>query len=159
MDKAALLDAIVAALAAELTMQSDAAAAAHDEATNEESRAEDRFDMRGQLAAYLAAGQAKLAGGVATAIAAFRNLPTRRFGAEEAVALAALVTIEQRGHQMVYFLGPAHGGLEVQANGTAVMVVTPASPLGAALVGRRVGERVLLPQGARKVEHTIVAVE
>jgi len=159
MDKAALLDAIVAALAAELTMQSDAAAAAHDEATNEESRAEDRFDMRGQLAAYLAAGQAKLAGEVATAIGAFRNLPARAFDAGEAVALAALVTLEQRGQKMLYFLGPAHGGLEVQANGRPVMVVTPASPLGAALVGRRVGERVLLPQGARKVEHTIVAVE
>jgi transcription elongation GreA/GreB family factor len=159
MDKAALLNAIVAALEAELAVQNNAAAAAHEEATNEESRAEDRFDMRGQLAAYLAAGQAKLADELATAITAFRHQPLRVFGPDEAIALAALVTLEQRGRQSLYFLGPAHGGLEVQVNGSAVMVVTPGSPLGGALMGQRVGERVQLPQGARKVEHTIVSVE
>ena len=47
----------------------------------------------------------------------------------------------------------------MKLNGSTVMVVTPASPLGRALMGRRNGESVLLPQGTRTVEHTIVAVE
>ncbi|MFT3830187.1 MAG: transcription elongation factor [Opitutaceae bacterium] len=159
MDKAALLNAIVAALATEFAMQTEAAEDAHKEATNDESRAEDRYDMRGQLAAYLAAGQAKLADEVATAINAFRNLTLRAFSPGEPAAVGAVVRLEARGAQSVYFLGPAHGGLEVQVNGDEVMVVTPSSPLGRSLMGRKTGERVALPQGARTVEHTITAVQ
>ncbi|HLP03164.1 MAG TPA: transcription elongation factor [Opitutaceae bacterium] len=159
MDKVALLNAIVAALAAEFAMQNEAAEDAHKEATNDESRAEDRYDMRGQLAAYLAAGQAKLADEVATAINAFRNLTVRAFSPDEPAAVGAVVRLEARGAQSVYFLGPAHGGLEVQVNGDEIMVVTPSSPLGRSLMGRKTGERVALPQGARTVEHTITAVQ
>ncbi|HLP09276.1 MAG TPA: transcription elongation factor [Opitutaceae bacterium] len=159
MDKAALLNAIVAALAAEFAMQNEAAEDAHKEATNDESRAEDRYDMRGQLAAYLAAGQAKLADEVATAINAFRNLTLRAFSPGEPAAVGAVIRLEARGARSVYFLGPAHGGLEVQVNGDEVMVVTPSSPLGRSLMGRKTGERVALPQGARTVEHTITAVQ
>jgi transcription elongation GreA/GreB family factor len=159
MDKAALLNAIVAALATELALQSEAAEDAHKEATNDESRAEDRYDMRGQLAAYLAAGQAKLADEVATAINAFRNLTLRAFMPGEPAAVGAVVHLEARGAKSVYFLGPTHGGLEVSINGNDVMVVTPSSPLGRSLMGRKIGERVALPQGARTVEHTITAVQ
>ncbi len=159
MDKTSLLKAIVEQLANEFALQIEAAEDAHKEATNDESRAEDRYDMRGQLAAYLAAGQAKLADEVATAIAAFRNLAVRTFGPGEPAALGALVRLEARGARSVYFLGPAHGGLEVSINGDEVMVVTPSSPLGRSLMGRKTGERVALPQGARTVDHTISAVE
>jgi len=160
MDKLALLNAIVATLAAEFAVQTEAAEDAHKEATNDESRAEDRYDMRGQLAAYLAAGQAKIADEVATAIAAFRNMALRAFSPGEPAALGALIRLEAaRGMKSVYFLGPAHGGLEVKINGDEVMVVTPSSPLGRSLMGRKIGERVALPQGARTVEHTISAVE
>ena len=160
MDKVALLNALVAALAAEFAVQTEAAEDAHKEATNDESRAEDRYDMRGQLAAYLAAGQAKIADEVAKAIAAFRNLTLRPFSPGEPAALGALVRLEAtRGGKSVYFLGPAHGGLEVELNGHEIMVVTPSSPLGRTLMGRKTGERVTLPQGARAVEHTISAVE
>ena len=159
MDKSALLKAIEETLVSEFSQQNNAAEDAHKEATNDESRAEDRYDMRGQLAAYLAAGQAKLADGVANAIRAFRNVPIRSFGPGEPVAVGAVVRLEARGAKSVYFVGPAHGGLEVQVNGDAVMVVTPASPLGHSLMGRRTGERVPLPQGSRMLEHTISAVE
>ena len=159
MDKTVLLQAIVDELTSEFALQTNAAEDSHKEATNDESRAEDRYDMRGQLAAYLAAGQAKLADGVAHAINAFRNIPIRVFVTGEPVAVGAVVRLEARGAKSVYFLGPAHGGLEVRVNGDAVMVVTPASPLGHSLMGRRTGERVSLPQGARTLEHTIVSVE
>jgi hypothetical protein len=160
MDKSALLKAIVDALSSEFAVQIEAAEDAHKEATNDESRAEDRYDMRGQLAAYLAAGQAKLADDVATAINAFSNIALRAFSPGEPAAIGALVRLEaSRGMKSVYFLGPAHGGLEVSVNGDEVMVVTPSSPLGRSLMGRKIGERVALPQGARTVEHLIFAVE
>jgi transcription elongation GreA/GreB family factor len=159
MDKTVLLKSIEDTLVGEFAQQTNAAEDAHKEATNDESRSEDRYDMRGQLAAYLAAGQAKLADGVANAIMAFRNIPIRVFAPGEPVAVGAVVRLETRSSKSVYFLGPAHGGLEVRVNGDKVMVVTPASPLGRSLMGRRTGERVGLPQGSRTIEHTIAAVE
>ena len=159
MDKTALQQAILAELHAELTLLTDAANTARDEATNEESRAEDKYDMRSQSAAYLAAGQAKLAGEIADAIAAYKALAVRRFNPGEPVATGALVTLETRNRHSWYFLGPQHGGLEVRLNGTSVMVVTAASPLGHQLLGRNVGETVALPGRPGPVMHVVVAVE
>jgi transcription elongation GreA/GreB family factor len=159
MDKTALQQAILAELQAELTLLTEAANTARDEATNEESRAEDKYDMRSQSAAYLAAGQAKLASEIADAIAAYQALPVRRFNPGEPVATGALVTLEARNRHSWYFLGPQHGGLEVRLNGTSVMVVTAASPLGRQLLGRNVGETVALPGRPGPVMHVVVAVE
>ena len=159
MDKTALQQAILAELQAELTLLTDAANTARDEATNEESRAEDKYDMRSQSAAYLAAGQAKLAGEIADAIAAYEALPVRRFNPGEPVATGALVTLEARKRRSWYFLGPQHGGLEVRLNGTSVMGVTAASPLGHQLVGRNAGETVALPGQSGPVLHVVAAVE
>ncbi|HTZ20436.1 MAG TPA: transcription elongation factor [Opitutaceae bacterium] len=159
MDKTALHQAILAQLRSELTLLTDAANTARDEATNEESRAEDKYDMRSQSAAYLAAGQAKLAGEIAEAIAAYEALPVRRFNPGEPVATGALVTLEVRKRRSWYFLGPQHGGLEVQLNGTSIMVVTAASPLGRQLVGQKLGAAVALPGRSGPVTHVVVAVE
>ena len=73
MDKAALRRAILAQLEAELATLTTAAHDAHAEATDEENRAEDKYDMRSQSAAYLAAGQAKLATELGEAIGAYRQ--------------------------------------------------------------------------------------
>src|SRR5476651_1331447 len=97
MDKSALARSIIAQLQAELALQTEAALASRDEATNEESRAEDKYDMRSQSAAYLAAGQAKLATEIGDALAAYRNLPLRKFAPDEVATVGAVVTLEVRG--------------------------------------------------------------
>jgi hypothetical protein len=159
LDKSALRTAILARLEAELALQTAAAEASRDDATDADSRAEGKFDMRGQSSAYLAAGQAQLATEIAGALAAYHALAWREFGPEEAVALGALATLEARGRRAVYFLGPARGGLEVEIGGTGVTVVTPASTLGRALVGRRRGETLALPGRTGPVIHAVTLVE
>lgn len=158
MDKAALLHAIIVQLEAELALQTEAAHASHDEATDEESRAEDKYDMRSQSAAYLAAGQSKLANEIADAIAAYCLLSPRAFPPGEPIAVGAIVTLAARGRETRWFLGPQHGGMEVVVHGVAVTVITAVSPIGGQLVGRRVGDRVLLPGRPQPVEHRVVAV-
>ena len=158
-DKALLFQAVITELEEELRMQSEAALMARDEATDEESRAEDKYDMRSQSAAYLAAGQARLATEIGEAIGAFRTLPTRSFAEGEVIATGAVVTLEARGRRSVYLLGPQRGGLEVTVNGVGVTVVTPHSPLGRQLVGRTVGQEVNLPGRARPGGDPIAAVE
>ena len=56
--------------------------------------------------------------------------------------------------QTCYFLGPKAGGTEVAIDGTSVTVITPQSPLGRQLVGRKLGEVV----GLQGREHRIVQV-
>src|SRR5450755_3968234 len=99
MDKSALTRSVITQLEAELALQTEAALGSRDEATNEESRAEDKYDMRSQSAAYLAAGQSKLATEIASAIAAYHNLSPRAFAPDEAVAVGAVVTLEARGRK------------------------------------------------------------
>jgi transcription elongation GreA/GreB family factor len=145
LDKSALLHAIVARLEAELVLQTEAAHASRTEATDADSRAEGKFDMRGQSAAYLASGQARLATEIAEAVAAYRALPLRSFGPAEAIAVGALVTLAAGGRRSAYFLGPLRGGIDVEIDGVPVTVITAGSSLGRSLLGRRVGDTVSLP--------------
>jgi len=139
-DKSALRDAIVARLEAELATLTLAANESRDEATNQENRQEGKYDMRAQSAAYLAAGQAKLATELGEAVAAYRGLAVGNAAAGAPAATGAVVVIQSGGSEHWYFLGPARGGMEVDWEGKSVTVITPGSPLGRTLVGRRAGE-------------------
>ena len=158
-DKPAIRRAVVAQLEAELALQVAAANSSRDEATDPNSQAEGKFDVRGQSAAYLAAGQSKLAAEIAAAIAAYNSLPLRSFGPGEAVAVGAVVTLEARGRETVYFLGPARGGLDLEIDGVSVVVITAASTLGRGLLGQRRGYSITLPGRGIPVAQTIVSVE
>lgn len=159
MNKTLLRDAILAALHAELTRQTAAAALAHDEATNEESRARSKYDTHSQEAAYLAQGQAKLAGEIEESITAFAALPLPDFGPDSAIALGALVQLEGTAREAWYLLGPRAGGLEARIADREVLVVTPQSPLGRELLGKRAGDVVRLPGRNPAATRRIAAVE
>jgi transcription elongation GreA/GreB family factor len=156
MQKAPLRDAIIAQLHCELDLQTRAAQDARDEATSAESKAEGQYDMRGQEAAYLAEGQARLAAEVAESIAAYQALPLPEFSSGSVAAIGALITLEAKGKRGLYFLGPRHGGLEARAGDLRFTVVTPSSPLGRQLLGRRVGDVVQLPGRGGPLPHAIV---
>ncbi len=159
MDKFALRQAILAELHAELATLTAAAHDAHAEATDEENRAEDKYDMRSQSAAYLAAGQAKLATELAAAIGAYQTLALPEFAPGDAIATGALVRLEALGRHTLYFLGPYRGGMELRIAGEPVLVVTVASPLGRQLAGKRRGESIVLPGRGGSILHTISTVE
>ena len=128
-------------------------------ATHPEARQEHPKDTRAIEAGYLARG---LAGRVETLqedLLALQRMEVRDFGADEPVALGALVEVERAGGgRAVYFLLPVAGGETVEVDGREVLVVTPASPLGRQLVGQRVGATVQLPGRAGPVSHKIVAL-
>jgi transcription elongation GreA/GreB family factor len=148
MTKRELIDRIVAHLEAELAFLTRAALATHAEATDEENKAEDKYDTRGLEASYLAHGQSKAAEEVAQAVAQFRAMVPRDFARSEPIALGALVTVEGIG---TYFFGPRAGGTEVKDdNDMPVSVITPQSPLGRQLLGRKQGDLVAIELGTRK---------
>jgi transcription elongation GreA/GreB family factor len=160
MDKSALRQAIVRRLEAELALQTAAAYASRDEATGADSRAEGRYDMRAQSAAYLAAGQAKLATEISEAMAAYRALALPAIGAGGVIVTGAVVILESEGRRRsAYFIGPSRGGMEIDCSGVEVTVITAVSPLGRQLIGRRVGDSATLPGAKGSVVYRVVEVE
>lgn len=158
MSKRDLLARIVEKLSAELELITTAALATHAEATDEENKAEDKYDTRGLEASYLAHGQSKAAEEAAQAVAQFQALPARDFSAGEPISLGALVTLSGRDTAH-YFVGPRAGGTEVEIDRVSVMVITPQSPLGRQLMGRKQGDTLQLEQGGRRVPATITVVK
>jgi len=147
MDKRAIVDLIVEHLLGELETVAGASREAREAATHEENRAEDKYDTRATESSYLADGQARHAAELREAVEMYRTLVVRAFGPEEPIALAALVAVRQKGQLESYFLGPRNGGVTVGSGESEVMVITPQSPLGQQLLGRRVGDEVRLSGG------------
>ena len=144
--KSLVRDRIVAELQREHALQLRAAQTSRDEAISEESRPENQYDMHSQEAAYLAEGQARLAAELAENIELYRTLSFPPVTGENApAALGSLVATESGASRHWYFLGPRAGGLELRVEGFDVLVLTPNSPLGRELLGKRVGDTVRLP--------------
>lgn len=158
MNKRALLDELIRHLALEVEMMTQAALATHAEATDDENKAEDKYDTRGLEASYLAHGQSKAAEEAAQALAQFRALNPRDFSPTDLIGLGALVVLEAKSSRSRYFIGPRAGGTEVEVEGQTVMVVTPQSPLGRQLLGRKQGDSLLIDVGGRKTESRIASV-
>lgn len=142
MDKTRLREVIIERITAELEIQTRAALMARDEATHEESKPENQYDMHAQEAAYLAEGQAKLAAELQASIVLYQGLALPAFTPAQPIGLGAVVTLDTAGRKTRYFVGPRNGGIEVSFEDFEIIVLTPQSPLGRLLVGRRVGDTV-----------------
>jgi len=154
-DKAKLLAELVAQLAAALDSAQRAHAAALEGATHSEARAENPKDTRGLEQSYLARGQAARVAELEAGVAAVTALALRRFAPADPIALGALVTVDEDGARQQLFLAP-HGGGSVLGGG--VQVVTPGSPLGRALLGKRIDDDVELHLPGRLRALVVVAI-
>ncbi len=93
------------------------------------------------------------------AIAAFEKLSPRKFAAGEPIELGALVEVEQRRERTLYFVGPKAGGTEVVHEGREILVITPQSPLGQQLQGKKSGDRLQLDLGGVREPYRVMTVE
>lgn len=73
-------------------------------------------------------------------IAMYRFMPVREYGIEDVVIPSAWVELETGGSRAFYFVAPQGGGLILKLDEKPVQVITPQSPLGQVLLGKRVGE-------------------
>jgi transcription elongation GreA/GreB family factor len=157
-NKSTILALIIEKLSDEVKQLTTAALATHAEATDEENKAEDKYDTRGLEASYLAHGQSKAAEEAALAVAQFQALTSRSLAEGEPISLGALVAVEGKGTSL-YFVGPRAGGTEVTCDRREIMVITPQSPLGRQLVGRKQGDSVQLDLGGKRSEFRITSVQ
>ena len=144
-------------LAVELETLVRALEAAREGATHEEAKPENDKDTRALEQSYLAHGQAKRVEELRLGIAEVHAMSVRSFDADAPVALGALVSSEEGGEMKTLFIAP-HGGGTVLAAKT-VQVVTPRSPLGRALIGKRAGDDCEVALAGRMRELQVTRVE
>ena len=158
MKKTELVRQIITSLTESLGILDKAARASHEEATHESSKAESKYDTRGLEAAYLAGGQARQVMEILDSIKAYEALATRDFAPGEPIELTALVELDADGTHSTYFIGPKNGGLEIKHRRKEIMVITPQSPLGQTLMGRKAGQRWAAKLGDSTVKYHIISV-
>lgn len=155
MNKALVIQEIIAALSADLAVFSTAAKAAHEAATHSECLPDNKYDTTALEASYIAQGQANRAQEIRVSLECYRNLTLYDFDGDMPIRLTAVVALEDReGNVKRLFLGPQAGGMKVGCGDGEIVVITPGSPLGRSLLGLRCGDEV--KSGA--TSFTIVAV-
>jgi transcription elongation GreA/GreB family factor len=139
-DKAALRAELVERLSADLDAMERAHQTTREGATHEEAKPENDKDTRALEQTYLARGQAVRVEQLRGELADIKALAVRDLAAGAAATLGTLVTVEEDGVESLLFLVPAGGGISLA--GGSVQAITPRSPLGRALLGRRAGDDV-----------------
>ena len=143
-------------LQADLATAERAHKAARERATHEEAKPEDDKDTRALEQSYVARGQARRFEELTDSVAAVQGLAIRPFRDSDPIALGALVTIDENGAQRVLFMAPEGGGAALASG--QVQVITPRSPVGRALLGKRVGDAFTLTLAGKAREIEVVAV-
>ena len=158
MTKNILIKEIIKQLLADLELYTKAARSSHAEATHEQNKAESKYDTRGLEASYLARGQSRQLAETEQAIAQFQSLNLLEFGPGIPIQLSALVELEGKGERLLYFIGPRAGGTEIKHGKKEILVITPQSPLGQQLMGKKQGDRLKMEIGGSKNEYRIASV-
>ncbi len=137
----------------------NAARRAYDTATNNENIAENKYDTLALEASYLAHGQSQRVAECEADAAAFKKLNINSPALNQAVCLGSLVVLlDMQDNEKHIFIGPSAGGLKLTFSGKEMLVVTPASPLGAAIMNREAGDEVRVSIADKVISYEIVRI-
>ncbi|MCB0420072.1 MAG: GreA/GreB family elongation factor [Bdellovibrionales bacterium] len=150
---------IIESLEQELNTMIQSAKNAKDAATNEESKAENKYDTRGLEASYLAGAQAKRATELREMINLFKTTPVQNYDSTTPIGHTALVKLQHDDHITWYFVAPQEGGLTLHYQDYTIFVISPFSPVGQALMGRKQGDEFELEIKNEIREYEIISVQ
>ncbi len=159
LDKKKILEMILEQLKQERGILMEAAQATYEAATHEENKPENEYDTRALEASYLAGAQAKRIGDIDEALSLLKNFTLKDFTANDPISASALVKVELNEKVSFLFLLPKGGGHILQLDGRSLQVVSANSPLGAALIGLKVGEIAVVENGKNSREYEILSVQ
>jgi transcription elongation GreA/GreB family factor len=155
-NKKQLMDVIITALSQELQQAISAANEAHAAAVDDQSVAETQYDTLAIEASYLAEGQSKRVTESQHAIDAYQALEIAKFNETNIVTMGTLVQLaadSTTNHW--FFIGPAAGGFRCTQAEYNITVITPQSPMGAALIGKKQDDDIEIMLGKNKLEDYI----
>jgi len=158
-DKRRVLDAVLEKVSEVIALAAQAAEGTRKDATHEEAKAENDKDTRALEQSYLARGQAMRTEQAIEEREVLKFLPIVPWSDDRPISAGALVRLEdEEGAERVLFMLPHAGGTEVEVDDEPILVVTPVAALGAALLGRAVGDEVELRHQGKKREYVITEV-
>ncbi len=145
MDKKFLVEQLCERLRESSQVALKASQAAADVARDGATPAEKREDARTALEfGALARGQKERAERMAAELGALSSFSPKAFSEHTPIALGAIVEVEDGDLGRTFFLAPVGAGIELSGPGGDgfLSVVTPISPIGKAVLGRKVGDSV-----------------
>ncbi len=158
-DKRRLIRHVIEKLRSDRDALADIANETRRAATHEEARPENDKDTRGLEQSYLARGQAKRVAELEEALTRLSVMPIAELDGDSGIVVSALVTLMiDEGEPRRFFLVPAGGGENVTIDGEQVSLVTPVSPVGRALLGKRAGDSFELVVAGKAREYEIEEV-
>jgi len=152
--KEAIINAVIQKLETELGRQSQANVQSNATTAYSASNADKQRDTTGFEAAFLAHGYAVHCMDLSHRLDELRSMPIEDFTGQE-IDIGALVEVEMGDDVDSYLLLNCGGGTEVEVDRTKVTVITPESPLGAALMGNIEAGFVELPSGAEGIIRSV----
>lgn len=162
MDKKFLLEQLATHLRESASVARKAGQAAAEEARDGATAAEKRENARvAQEYSSLARGQIERASRTAAELSTLETFRPPRIPRGGPVALGAIVEVEDGEQGRTFFLAPVGAGVELSGPGGDgfLSVVTPVSPVGKAVLGRRVGDTLEVTVQGEDREWTITYVE
>jgi len=145
MDKKFLVEQLSERLREASHVARKASQAAADQAREGATPAEKREDARTALEfGALAKGQKERADRMTAELSTLAVFIPKSFSAQTPIALGAIVEVEDGELGRTFFLAPVGAGIELTGPGGDgfLSVVTPVSPIGKAVLGRKVGDSV-----------------
>jgi len=162
MDKSFLIEQLTARLRESAAVARKASEAAADEARDGATPAEKRENARVAMEfAGLARGQKERAGRAAAELSTLETFRPGRLPPRAAIVVGAIVEVEDGSQGRTFFLAPVGAGVELSGPGGDgfLSVVTPISPIGKAVLGRRVGDTIEVMVQGEPREWAITYVE
>ena len=149
MNKAAVIEEIISKLRSQLAVAAGASNEAASYASDEEAKAESKWDTQGIEASYLAAGQAGQARVIAEAIQSLKSFLLDIQSDNKTITAGTLIECDLNGFNDWFFLSPEGGGVSVKIDDSEVTVITPQSPIGQQIIGKKAGANFNLPNGSK----------
>lgn len=162
MDKRPLVEQLASRLRAIAQNAERAGEVAAQEAREGASPAERRDDSRVALEySSLAKGQAMRAERARAELAELESMPLPKLGERDRIVVGAIVEVEDEEGGRTFFLAPVGAGEELTGpdGDGIILVVTPSSPVGKAVLAHRVGDSVDFVVRGETRELTITYVE
>jgi transcription elongation GreA/GreB family factor len=148
--KPSVIDAVIQKMEEELARPVQATGHSNAVTAFSAANADKQRDTTGYEAAFLARGYARHCIDLVHQLDQLKDLKVEDFSGQE-IDIGALVEVEMGGEIDQYLLLSCGGGTEVKVDGQQTTVITPDSPLGAALMGNIEAGFIELPSGLEGV--------
>jgi transcription elongation GreA/GreB family factor len=161
MTKQEIHSAFIAKISAKLDAVTQAAKQTFATATDEAHHAEGKYDTFSLESSYLARGQAKRVQELSESRDRLEQMQLNSFGKNDTILLSALIKLESDdgSDKRTLFFAPCAGGETIEIDGSEIMIITSAAPLGKAIFGKKAGDAFEIKLGPIPKTFKIISVE